>query len=159
MLKFISENLQDINNEKKNHPLLGSSFLWLFNISTLPFPSPAERCHLFFHLRVWDTRSSVGKGFLRKKSTSSTKIKQKWNTSYAIYTVFSYSVWPEMITWGQLNSHKINQPQRADFPGLTFLRVPSRVSNQFYSHRKVLPVLLFFLLHSQARIFSWLCAK
>lgn len=52
--------------EKKNHPLPDSSFLWLFGISTLPFPSPAERCHLFFHLRVWDTRSSVGKGLKKK---------------------------------------------------------------------------------------------
>lgn len=51
---------------KKIHPLLDSSFLWLFNISTLPFPSPIERCHLFFHLRVWDTRSFGGKGFFLK---------------------------------------------------------------------------------------------
>ena len=51
---------------KKIHPLLDSSFLWVFNISNLSFPSPAERCHLFSHLRVWDTRSFVGKRILKK---------------------------------------------------------------------------------------------
>ena len=130
-----------------------------FSIFQICHSLALQRDAIYFPISESGTHGLLLEKEFKKKSTSSTKIKQKWNTGYAIYTVFSYSVWPEMITWGQLNSHEINQPQRADFPGLTFLRVPSRVPKQFYSHRKVLPVILFFLLHSLARIFSWPCAK